>query len=54
MPHVVHIVVATAALIIFGMLATPFTMAEIDLNPVSKNALGMGHTKWVLRVAQVT
>jgi hypothetical protein len=45
MPHLVHVAVATIALITFAILATPFTMAEIDLNPTSKNALGMGHTK---------
>lgn len=45
MPHLAHVAVATLALVIFAILATPFTMAEIDLNPVSKNALGMGHTK---------
>jgi hypothetical protein len=40
-----HVGEAATALVFFFVLATAFTMAEIDLNPVSKNALGMGHTK---------
>jgi hypothetical protein len=53
MPHMAHVGVAATALVFFSVLATAFTMAEIDLNPVSRNALGMGHTKWVTGVEQV-
>jgi hypothetical protein len=45
MPHLIHIIVAAAAICIFFMLAIVFQMAEIELNPVSKNLMGMAHTK---------
>jgi hypothetical protein len=37
--------VAAVAAFIFVILATVFTLAEIELNPVSRNLMGMAHTK---------
>ncbi len=44
-PHIIHIGVASVALVVFVVLATAFTTAEIDLNPASQNLLGMAHSK---------
>ena len=45
MPHMIHVVVAAVAIVIFFILAIVFTMAEIELNPASKNLMGIAHTK---------
>ncbi|KAJ9529670.1 hypothetical protein QJQ45_014402 [Haematococcus lacustris] len=45
MPHVVHATVAGVAGVLFVLLATVFTAAEVELNPVSKYLLGMAHSK---------
>jgi hypothetical protein len=45
MPHMIHIAVAALAVVMFMLLATMFTLAEIELNPVSRNLMGMAHTK---------
>ncbi len=44
-PHTVHMAVAAVALVVFVVLATAFTTAEIDMNPASRNLLGMSHSK---------
>jgi hypothetical protein len=45
MPHLIHLSVAAVAVAIFIVLATVFTLAEVELNPVSRNLMGMAHTK---------
>jgi hypothetical protein len=44
-PHLIHVGVASVAIVAFVALACVFTMAEIELNPVSTNPIGMAHTK---------
>ncbi len=41
----IHVAVAAFSVVVFVVLASVFTMAEIELNPVSKNLMGMAHTK---------
>ncbi|GFH11722.1 uncharacterized protein HaLaN_07268 [Haematococcus lacustris] len=45
MPHIIHATVAAVSVALFVLLATIFTAAEVELNPVSKNLLGMAHSK---------
>jgi hypothetical protein len=47
MPHIIHLAVAGVSALIFTFLATMFSLAEIELNPISRNLLGTPHTKWV-------
>jgi hypothetical protein len=47
MPHMIHIAVSAVSILIFMALAMAFSMAEIELNPVSKNIMGIAHSKWV-------
>ncbi|GFH27265.1 uncharacterized protein HaLaN_25561, partial [Haematococcus lacustris] len=44
MPHIIHASVAAIAVGLFVVLATIFTAAEVELNPVSRNLLGMPHS----------
>jgi hypothetical protein len=44
-PHVIHVVVSATSITAFFTLAALFTMAEMELNPVSKNVLGVAHSK---------
>lgn len=41
----IHAAVGALCVLLFVVLAYMFTMAEIELNPVSRNLLGMGHTR---------
>ncbi|KAJ9530074.1 hypothetical protein QJQ45_023353, partial [Haematococcus lacustris] len=45
MPHIIHASVAAIAVGLFVVLATIFTAAEVELNPVSRNLLGMPHSR---------
>jgi hypothetical protein len=45
MPHLIHVAVSAVAVALFMVLASLFTMAEVELNPVSHNLLAMAHTK---------
>ena len=45
MPHIIHVVVAACSLIVFIVLATLFQMAEMELDPLTQNVLGIGHSK---------
>lgn len=47
MPHMIHVAVACLSLIVFVALAASFTMAEVELNPLSKNPLATAHSRWV-------
>ncbi len=41
----IHVAVGAVAIAVFCTLASIFSMAEIELNPVSRNLMGMAHTK---------
>jgi hypothetical protein len=41
----IHVGVAAVAIVAFVILASVFTMAEVELNPVSRNLMGIAHTK---------
>ncbi|KAJ9530064.1 hypothetical protein QJQ45_023344, partial [Haematococcus lacustris] len=45
MPHIIHVCVSIAALLLFSGMAALFTMAEMESNPLSHNFLAMGHSK---------
>ena len=45
MPHLIHMAVAGVSVVVFIFLATIFQAAEVELNPVSRNLLGMAHSK---------
>ncbi|KAL6754986.1 hypothetical protein V8C86DRAFT_270236 [Haematococcus lacustris] len=45
MPHLAHAAVAAGSVVVFTVLAAVFTGAEVELNPVSKNLLGMAHSQ---------
>ncbi|KAJ9519441.1 hypothetical protein QJQ45_023173, partial [Haematococcus lacustris] len=44
-PHIIHALVAVFTLLIFVPLATVFQMADMELNPLSKNLMATGHSK---------
>ena len=45
MPHLIHASVAAIAIAVFVPLAMLFTMAEMELNPVSRNYFAVAHSK---------
>jgi len=45
MPHLFHAVVAAVSLVVFVTMGCVFTMADMDLNPLSQNWGGNGHSK---------
>ena len=45
MPYLIHVAVAVLALVTFVAMAAAFSMAEMELNPATKNLLAMAHSK---------
>ena len=45
MPHLIQVFVAVVSLIVFVSMAACFCMAEMDLNPTTRNLMAMGHSK---------
>ena len=45
MPHLVQVFVAVVSLIVFVSMAACYCMAEMDLNPLTKNLMAMGHSE---------
>jgi hypothetical protein len=45
MPHLIHLVVALISLILFVAMAITYQVADMELNPLSKNLIAMGHSK---------
>lgn len=45
MPHIIHVSVAAVSVVTFIVMAAFFVMAEVELNPISHNLLGMAHSK---------
>lgn len=44
MPFVIHVIVGAFSLTVFVSMAMIFQLAEMELNPLSKNFLAMGHS----------
>ncbi len=44
-PNLIHVMVASLSLIAFITQATLFSMAEMDLNPLTANYLAMSHSR---------
>ena len=44
-PHMIHVVVSCISLVIFTALALIFTMADMELNPMSQQYLAVSHSK---------
>jgi ABC-type spermidine/putrescine transport system permease subunit II len=45
MPHLIHLVVALISLMLFVAMAITYQVADMELNPLSKNLIAMGHSK---------
>jgi hypothetical protein len=45
MPHLIHLVVAAGSLVLFIGMAITYQVADMELNPLSKNLIAMGHSK---------
>jgi hypothetical protein len=48
MPHLIHLVVALVSLVLFVAMALTYQVADMELNPLSKNLIAMGHSMWVI------
>ena len=45
MPHVIHVAVGACSLLVFIAIAALFQMAEMELDPLTKSVLAIGHSK---------
>ncbi|PNH04175.1 Tiny macrocysts protein C, partial [Tetrabaena socialis] len=45
MPHLVHVAVSVASIVVFFLMATSMVVSEVELNPLTRNYMAMAHTR---------
>ncbi|PNH12265.1 Tiny macrocysts protein B [Tetrabaena socialis] len=45
MPHIIHVGVSIASIVLFYVMATAMVVSEVELNPLSHNYMAMAHTR---------
>ncbi|PNH12261.1 Tiny macrocysts protein B [Tetrabaena socialis] len=45
MPHIIHVGVSVASIVLFYVMATAMVVSEVELNPLTHNYMAMAHTR---------